>query len=89
MGNTKVKKNLLQRKEVIEEINRHLWLESEKAGYDIGFEKAAEDWLARFSAAWMDYHMPQQKSAPQRTPAKKPRRRSETSGQRRSAKSYR
>ncbi|MCB9721359.1 MAG: hypothetical protein H6756_10815 [Candidatus Omnitrophica bacterium] len=52
---------LLKDKKVVEEINRHLWIESEKAGYDIGFEKAAEDWLERFSKAWLDYHSPKKK----------------------------
>ena len=49
---------LLSDKRVVEEIHRHLWIESEKAGQDIGFEKAAQDWLERFSKAWMDYNMP-------------------------------
>ena len=51
-------KKLLENKEVIEEINRHLWIESEKAGHDIGFNKAAEDWMARFSGEWLKYHSP-------------------------------
>ena len=55
-------KKLMQNRDVVEEINRHLWIESEKAGYDIGFEKASEDWLKSFSKAWMDYHMPERKS---------------------------
>mgnify|MGYP001569273994 CR=1 FL=1 len=54
-------KELLKNKDVIEEIKRHLWLESEKAGHDIGFEKAVQDWLRRYAQAWMDYHMPQEK----------------------------
>ena len=52
------KKELLKDKRVVEEINRHLWIESEKAGYDIGFDKAAEQWLKKFSKAWMQYHLP-------------------------------
>ena len=47
---------LLKNKEVIEEINRHKWIESQKAGRDIGFEKATEDWLKRFANAWLQYH---------------------------------
>lgn len=47
------KEKLLQDSRVIEEINRHKWFESQKVGYDIGFEKAAEDWIKRFSAEWM------------------------------------
>ena len=54
---------LLKNRKVIEEINRHRWIESEKAGHDIGFEKAAMGWLERFSKAWMDYHMPNRKDA--------------------------
>lgn len=50
---------LLNDKRVIEEIQRHLWIESEKAGHDIGFEKAREDWLNKFSRAWMAYNMPE------------------------------
>ena len=57
MDNTSEK--LLSDRRVIEEIHRHLWLESEKAGYNIGFEKAKEDWLKRFSKAWMEYNMPE------------------------------
>jgi hypothetical protein len=49
-------KKLLRNKKVIEEINRHKWLESEIAGYDIGFEVAAEDWLRNHAAAWVAYH---------------------------------
>lgn len=51
-------KKLLRNKKVLEEIHRHLWIESEKAGQDIGFENAALDWLERFSKSWMNYHMP-------------------------------
>ena len=49
-------KKLLRNKKVIEEINRHKWLESEIAGYDIGFEAAAEDWLKKHAAVWIAYH---------------------------------
>ena len=49
-------KKLLRNKRVIEEINRHKWLESEIAGYDIGFEAAAEDWLKKHAAVWVAYH---------------------------------
>jgi hypothetical protein len=49
-------KKLLRNKKVIEEINRHKWLESEIAGYDIGFEAAAEDWLKNHAGVWIAYH---------------------------------
>ena len=35
-----------------EEILRHKWLESEKAGHDIGFEKALLDWIVRHRSSW-------------------------------------
>jgi len=37
-----------------EEILRHKWIESEKAGYDIGFEKALLDWVMRHRGGWRD-----------------------------------
>lgn len=35
-----------------EEILRHKWLESEKAGYDIGFENALVDWIMNHRTGW-------------------------------------
>ena len=35
-----------------EEILRHKWIESEKAGRDIGWEVALLDWIVRYRAAW-------------------------------------
>ena len=35
-----------------EEILRHKWLESEKLGYDIGFERALLDWIVRHRSNW-------------------------------------
>ena len=35
-----------------EEILRHKWLESEKAGQDIGFEKALLDWIRKHRDGW-------------------------------------
>ncbi len=32
------------------EIERHKWYESERAGYDIGWDRAEVDWLLRFGA---------------------------------------
>ena len=58
MANYIDKEILLRDKRVLAEIDRHLWIESEKAGVDVGFEFAKEDWLNRFSRDWMNYHMP-------------------------------
>jgi hypothetical protein len=35
-----------------EEILRHKWIESEKVGHDIGFEKALLDWIVKHRASW-------------------------------------
>lgn len=35
-----------------EEILKHKWLESEKAGHDIGFERALLDWIRNHRDAW-------------------------------------
>lgn len=35
-----------------EEILKHKWLESEKAGYDIGFERALLDWIRNYRDKW-------------------------------------
>ena len=35
-----------------QEILCHKWIESEKAGYDIGFERALLDWTLKYRAAW-------------------------------------
>ena len=37
-----------------DEIMRHKWIESEKAGVDIGFEKALLGWLVKSSPAWRE-----------------------------------
>jgi len=58
----KKRKVLLENTDVVKEIHRHLWFESEKAGRELGFEWAAEDWVKRFSKAWMDYHIPKTRS---------------------------
>ena len=35
-----------------EEILRHKWIESEKAGHDIGFERALTDWIIKHRSSW-------------------------------------
>ena len=36
----------------LEEIERHKFLVSQGAGYDVGWEKAAKDWIERHAASW-------------------------------------
>ncbi len=40
-----------------EEILKHKWIESEKAGTDIGFEKALLDWIVKHRSSWRDKRM--------------------------------
>jgi len=35
-----------------EEILRHKWIESEKAGRDIGFDAALIDWVSKHRSSW-------------------------------------
>jgi hypothetical protein len=37
-----------------EEILKHKWIESEKAGTDIGFEKALLDWIMKYRSSWRE-----------------------------------
>jgi hypothetical protein len=55
--NSALVKNSVLYKEFLaerEEILRHKWLESEKAGHDIGFEKALLDWIVKFRSSWRE-----------------------------------
>jgi len=52
-------RELLKDKRVIEEINKHLWIESQKAGYSIGIERATDEWLRLYAKEWLKYHQPQ------------------------------
>ncbi len=36
-----------------QEILKHKWLESEKAGCDIGFDRALTDWNVRHRSQWL------------------------------------
>lgn len=35
-----------------EEIDKHKWIESQKAGHDIGFDRALTDWIVHHRAGW-------------------------------------
>jgi hypothetical protein len=41
-----------------EEIMKHKWIESEKVGYDIGFERALTDWIIKHRAKWRRSRQP-------------------------------
>jgi hypothetical protein len=46
-----------------EEILRHKWIESEKAGYDIGFERALTDWILKHRSKWRRSRQSQREDA--------------------------
>ena len=37
-----------------QEIYKHKWIESEKAGREIGFASAALDWITRYGETWLN-----------------------------------
>lgn len=47
-----------------EEILKHKWIESEKAGKDIGFEKALLDWIVKHRSNWRDRRMKEARVQP-------------------------
>ncbi len=46
-----------------EEILKHKWIESEKAGRDIGFERALTDWIIKHRSKWRKNRQQQQQAA--------------------------
>ena len=48
--NSELYKKFLEERD---EILKHKWIESEKAGQDIGFEKALLSWVFHHRAEWM------------------------------------
>jgi hypothetical protein len=47
-----------------EEILKHKWIESEKAGNDIGFEKALLDWIVKHRSNWRSKRMKEARAEP-------------------------
>ena len=46
-----------------EEILKHKWYESEKAGHDIGFDRALTDWTIKHRSRWLKQRRQQTRSA--------------------------
>ena len=49
-----------------EEILRHKWIESEKAGRDIGFERALLDWIRNHRDSWRASRRPSSRELPKK-----------------------
>jgi hypothetical protein len=65
--NSGLVKNSMLYKEFLaerEEILKHKWIESEKAGYDIGFEKALLDWIVKYRAQWREKRKESREGSP-------------------------
>jgi hypothetical protein len=54
-----LKKSLLYREFQAEreEVLKHKWIESEKAGHDIGLERAITDWILKHRSRWLKGQM--------------------------------
>jgi hypothetical protein len=52
MHNSSVYKEFLAERN---EILKHKWIESEKVGNDIGFEKALLDWIRKHRSNWRNF----------------------------------
>ncbi|MCX8107938.1 MAG: DUF4032 domain-containing protein [Verrucomicrobiae bacterium] len=48
-GPTLYQEFLAQRAEIL----KHKWIESEKAGHDIGFERALTEWMTKYRHGWL------------------------------------
>ena len=51
LGRSRIYREFLEERE---EILRHKWIEREKKGYDIGFERALVDWVMKHRAGWRE-----------------------------------
>jgi hypothetical protein len=51
-----------------EEILKHKWIESERLGYDIGFERALLDWIRKHRDSWRAARRAQLSSGPTTPP---------------------
>jgi|UniRef100_UPI0040497931 hypothetical protein len=54
-----------------DEILKHKWLESERLGYDIGFERALLDWIRKHREGWRSarrLHQPESQGSVVRMP---------------------
>jgi hypothetical protein len=42
-----------------EEVLKHKWIETEKAGRDIGFQRALTDWIIKHRSTWRKSRQPE------------------------------
>ncbi len=56
-----------------EEILKHKWIESERLGYDIGFERALLDWIRKHRDSWRAARRAQLATGPAAAPGETPK----------------
>ncbi|HVZ64777.1 MAG TPA: hypothetical protein VG936_09420 [Lacunisphaera sp.] len=56
-----------------EEILKHKWIESERLGYDIGFERALLDWIRKHRDSWRAARRAQMAASQQAAPSEAPK----------------
>jgi hypothetical protein len=57
-----------------EEILKHKWIESERLGYDIGFERALLDWIRKHREGWRAARRAQSQGTPATSTSSAPQR---------------
>lgn len=62
-GDTSLRRSSVYREFLAEreEILKHKWLESEKAGHDIGYDRALLDWIMNHREKWRAAHRAESK----------------------------
>jgi Domain of unknown function (DUF4032) len=58
-----------QSQALMEEVLKHKWYESEKAGHDIGYDRALTDWIIKYRSQWMKQWKLEHLLEPVRCPA--------------------
>jgi hypothetical protein len=54
-----------------DQILKHKWIESQKAGFDIGIERAVRDWLEKHHPQWVNFRRQEKKKGSSRNSAER------------------
>jgi hypothetical protein len=64
-GSWRQAKMRLDSQKQVEEIERHKYHLSRECGYDIGWDRAANDWIGKYAARWREWWEEQPQSIPE------------------------
>jgi len=56
--------SFLNDESALTEIRKHKWIESQKAGREIGFVTAALDWIKKYGHEWHLYRLRNEEASP-------------------------